>query len=145
MCLTVYAAPRDGDIRLVTGDTETFIFGRVEVYYKGKWGTVCDDNWGMNDANVVCHQLGYSGALFAPVSAAFGAGKGPIYYDEMNCNGRESRLVDCHHHGIEAHNCQHKEDAGVVCKGMLGQRNRVAEKKAKFIGILYLLLELIYS
>ncbi|XP_035658110.1 galectin-3-binding protein A-like [Branchiostoma floridae] len=91
--------------------------GRVEVYHDGQWGTVCDDNFDMNDAIVVCRQLGYGGAIGARWGAAFGEGSGPIWLDEVACAGFETNIEDCSHDGWGTHNCGHNEDAGVVCSG----------------------------
>ncbi len=33
----------------------------------------------------------------------------------MRCNGLEYRLFDCVHSGLEVNNCNHNQDAGVVC------------------------------
>ena len=47
----------DGDVRLVGGYSS--YEGRVEVCINQAWGTVCDNSWNSNDANVVCGQLGF--------------------------------------------------------------------------------------
>ena len=89
--------------------------GRVEVFYNGIWGTVCDDYWDLKDANVVCRQLGFPGAVAADISAAFGAGKGQIWMDKVQCTGEESSLIECRNSGWGINNCNHDEDAGVMC------------------------------
>ncbi|KAI8495113.1 hypothetical protein Bbelb_270990 [Branchiostoma belcheri] len=101
------------DIRLVGGSSS--IEGRVEVFHNGQWGTVCDDNWGLNDAHVVCRQLGYTSAAAARASAAFGQGSGPIWLDDVRCDGSQTTITGCGHNGWGSHNCGHSEDAGVVC------------------------------
>ena len=77
--------------------------GRVEVYTLGYWGTVCDDAFDLTDANIVCRELGYSGAL---VVSFFGQGGGVITLDEVACDGDETRgpflgaatlLIKAHH------------------------------------------------
>jgi len=40
--------------------------GRVEIYYDGQWGTICDNHWDINDATVVCNSLDFPGAASAP-------------------------------------------------------------------------------
>uniref|UniRef100_A0A8C5PQC0 SRCR domain-containing protein n=1 Tax=Leptobrachium leishanense TaxID=445787 RepID=A0A8C5PQC0_9ANUR len=102
-------------LRLIGGQNNCS--GRVEIFYQGVWGTVCDDSWDMNDAEVVCRQLGCGSAQAAVGEAMFGYGKGPIWMDEVNCKGNEEALHDCSSLPWNTSDCRHKEDAGVSCKG----------------------------
>ncbi|XP_029949272.1 deleted in malignant brain tumors 1 protein-like [Salarias fasciatus] len=88
--------------------------GRVEIFHAGQWGTVCDDSWDLDNANVVCRQLGCGAAQSALSSAAFGAGTGPIWLDDVSCSGHELSIADCRHSGFGVHNCGHYEDASVL-------------------------------
>ena len=100
-------------IRLVGGPQNSS--GRVEVYYNGRWGTVCDDDWDNYDARVVCRQLGFRFVVKAYRSAHYGLGTGPILLSNVDCSGSESSLFSCRHYGVGNHNCGHNEDAGVRC------------------------------
>ncbi|KAK1878258.1 Deleted in malignant brain tumors 1 protein [Dissostichus eleginoides] len=104
----------DGQIRLA-GSGSNHCFGRVEIFHNSTWGTVCDDGWDLDDAQVVCRQLGCVSALSAPHSAHYGEGSGPIWLDDVGCSGSESSVTECTHRGFGTHNCQHGEDAGVFC------------------------------
>ncbi|XP_043946450.1 galectin-3-binding protein-like [Protopterus annectens] len=108
---------RDGDVRLSNGNKPNN--GRVEVYYDGQWGTICDDGWDINDADVVCRFLGYGNATKAIGNAAFGSGSGPIILEGVECDGTESSLAFCGSKGWKVTDCQHSEDAGVECEGAL--------------------------
>ena len=90
--------------------------GRVEVWFNNTWGTICDNSWNLQNAAVVCHQLGYDGALSAPGDATFGQGTGQIWLDYVRCVGNEKDIVQCSHAGWGVHKCGHNEDAGVVCR-----------------------------
>lgn len=104
-------------VRLVNSDSTCS--GRVEVFHNGQWGTVCDDAWDMNDAHVVCRQVGCDNATSAMRYAHFGQGSGQIWMDNVHCSGPETYLTGCAHNGFGLHNCGHYEDAGVVCDGAI--------------------------
>ena len=53
-----------GDLRLGSRSddiSEVSSEGRLEVCINGGWGTICDNGFTRNDAQVACSQLGYDG------------------------------------------------------------------------------------
>ena len=95
--------------------------GRVEIGLDGAWGTVCDDNWDINDALVVCHMLGYSTAVAATLRSSFPQGSGRIWINDVACTGTEKSINQCLHSGwgMDSTSCSHSREAGVICGGMV--------------------------
>ena len=102
----------DGSIRLTGGRDE--LEGNVEVffnpiftisfvlysnhpkvYHAGVWGGVCDDEWDLSEAGIVCRVLGYPGAETATHGGKFGYSPATIWMDNMYCYGTEKRLEKC--------------------------------------------------
>ncbi|XP_014067167.1 lysyl oxidase homolog 3B isoform X3 [Salmo salar] len=90
--------------------------GRIEVFYKGEWGTICDDDFSLSNANVLCRQLGFVSATGWTHSAKYGKGLGKIWLDNVQCNGGEKSIELCKSRGWGNSDCTHDEDAGVICK-----------------------------
>ena len=98
----------------------------MEVNLRGaEWGTVCDDYFDINDANVFCKFLGFPGATAAYHRAHFGEGSGFISLDNLHCAGSEVTPFHCPHNGFGIHNCRHSEDAGVQCTCKPCQMNSI--------------------
>ncbi|XP_068111018.1 uncharacterized protein [Hyperolius riggenbachi] len=106
-----------GDLRLVNGPG--ICAGRVEIFYRNSWGSVCDDSWDIPNAQVVCRQLECGIALSAIGNAFYGMSNGLIWMDDVECSGNESNMTDCRHNGWGSHNCIHDEDASVICSESL--------------------------
>ncbi|CAI8023636.1 Scavenger receptor cysteine-rich domain superfamily protein [Geodia barretti] len=92
--------------------------GIIEVSHNGEWGSVCDDYWNIDDANVACKMLGFLdfGAT-ATRRGRFTSGyRGDWKYwlDDVKCIGDEQSLFDCPRRE-EGHNCRQRERAGVKC------------------------------
>ncbi|NXS50839.1 LOX3B oxidase, partial [Balaeniceps rex] len=90
--------------------------GRVEVFYNDEWGTICDDDFTLANAHVLCRHLGFVAATGWAHSAKYGKGVGRIWLDNVNCAGGEKSIGDCKHRGWGNSDCSHEEDAGVICK-----------------------------
>lgn len=105
------------ELRLVDGPTRCA--GRLEIYHNKQWGTVCDADWDLNDANVVCRELECGTALKATGGAQFGEGSGVIWLDRVNCTGKEAFLNECPKRPWGEHSCDHSRDASVECSGNL--------------------------
>ena len=101
------------NIRLAGGSTG--FEGRVEQYYAGSWSTVCDDGWDLNNAKVVCRQVGLGGAVRATTGSFFGRGAGRAILSDVDCTGSETALGWCLHSGWISRSCS--QTAGVVCEG----------------------------
>ncbi|KAM8710851.1 hypothetical protein ACLKA7_017475 [Drosophila subpalustris] len=105
------------ELRLAGGDSPHT--GRVEVKVNGQWGYVCDDNFGLRDADVVCHELGFKlGAAEVRGNSFYEPTERNFNYamDGVNCRGNETQLRDCDFKGWGVHNCGVDEVVGVVCK-----------------------------
>ncbi|XP_067882820.1 uncharacterized protein [Heterodontus francisci] len=111
----VIAVSERVEIRLMNGSS--ICSGRVEILNNKTWGTVCDDQWQLADAQIVCRELRCGTAVSALTHTYFGKGTGPIVLDDLDCRGTELFLWQCPSRHWGQHNCHHEEDAGVICSG----------------------------
>ena len=105
----------DVDLKLVSNITEGQ--GEVLFGFRGVWGHVCDTFWDIQDAEVVCRQLGYKRAVIATTGIRFGNfAFQKFWLENVQCLGGEQKLKDCQHSawGYLKRSCGR---AGVVCDG----------------------------
>ena len=110
-------AAYNGNLRLTGGSN--YKMGRIEIFIEpnNTWGTVCSDGWDDQDTQVVCRQLGFGTASTAFLGFSPSAPLHvPIWLDNLNCNGSESRLIECQHKGLGNHNCDHDKDVFITCE-----------------------------
>lgn len=99
--------------RLVGGDIPCS--GRVEVKYGDTWGSVCDSDFSLESATVLCRELQCGTVISILGGAYFGEGNGRIWAEEFQCEGHESHLSLCPVAPRPDGICSHSRDIGVVC------------------------------
>uniref|UniRef100_A0A1X7SHE3 SRCR domain-containing protein n=1 Tax=Amphimedon queenslandica TaxID=400682 RepID=A0A1X7SHE3_AMPQE len=90
--------------------------GRVEILRNGVRSSVCDEGWGLPDAEVICRVLGYPRASRTLAGSWFGKGEGAVW-SGVDCTGNEASLSFCPNNtGSTSSACSsHSSDASVVC------------------------------
>ena len=96
-------------------DSNVNYTGRVEVLYKGKWGKICRDEWDMNDAKVVCKQLGFESALAEFIGIDIKDENVSVVMSNVDCRGKESAWESCSHTDGDD-NCVDDTGAQAMCE-----------------------------
>lgn len=102
-------------MRLVNSTDECS--GRVEVRHGEQWHAVCDTDWTLSKAGVVCELLECGRAVNAPGAAFFGQGSGSVVEASTSCFHSVTSLQECSVKGFTREDCGHEHDAGVLCAG----------------------------
>ena len=75
-----------------------------------QWGTVCDDGFGLTEAQSACHTLGLSGGSYTHGEHV----GGKIWIESVNCHS-STQTFPCSHKGWGNHDCEHSEDIVLTC------------------------------
>ncbi|XP_072181333.1 lysyl oxidase homolog 4-like [Diadema setosum] len=125
------------DVRIVS-DSRYPYAGRPEVLIDGEWTRICADDWDMQDAAVVCKQLG----LGLPDRAAF-AGRRYDYIincvTQLHCYGNEDNLGKCQGFAVEPDN--HGYNKTITCLPPIGYGIRLTDGADETNGIVEMEVE----
>ena len=127
---------KEFDVRLA--GTLSSLEGRVEIFYKGKWGILCDsrpvshdyevrdEDWDIWDAQVVCRQLGYLTAIqywrnMLPAETSL-----PAIMTNQRCRGAEANLGECNAN-YDVWECNRLQEVQVVCDTRLKEDSKLFE------------------
>ena len=86
-----------GTFRLMNGSSEAYSEGMVEVFHDGRWGAVCNRQWDIKSAGMVCRSMGFSGAVSVPNKEKYGSTTGIPWLDRVKCPWGASTLNNCTH------------------------------------------------
>ncbi|NXV79786.1 CD6 protein, partial [Atlantisia rogersi] len=87
--------------------------GRVEVFFRGTWSTVCDSTWYELEASVLCRTLGCGKPLQQPSFSHTLPGR-MVY----QCDSHQPSLAHCLWTYNKSAPCHQSRAAGVVCNGV---------------------------
>ena len=109
----------DVPVELREGNKTNAVNGTAHVHVDGDWGVICDTKWGYKDAKVFCRQLGHTSGI-AVHGSYFGVGNGPVWMENVACDGTEDNILDCRHDSWAVSRCPDTKHAGAKCFNITG-------------------------
>lgn len=102
----------------ISGGNPSGRSGRAEIYFNDNWGTLCNTDWGEEEAAALCRQMGFHGG--DPIEGPYKVpAKGLVYKASYQCSEGSGTLDDCPHSGwqevVDGECTEHRNDAGVFC------------------------------
>uniref|UniRef100_A0A3B5QAW5 SRCR domain-containing protein n=1 Tax=Xiphophorus maculatus TaxID=8083 RepID=A0A3B5QAW5_XIPMA len=105
-------------VRLVQGTNRCS--GRLEVKTDQSWSSVCEKDFDLQDAEVVCREIG-CGPPSVHQGALYGEAEAPVGSREFLCEGSESALLNCSSRKSSGRNsCSPGQAVGLTCSGRGG-------------------------
>ena len=86
----------------------------MEVYHNGEWSAVCDDGWNLDDAHLVCRELGFSKAISTRNHGISIQDVSSICLNNLKCVGTEWTITNCSYKRERIH-FFHRYSGGVKC------------------------------
>ncbi|XP_032400745.1 scavenger receptor cysteine-rich type 1 protein M130-like isoform X3 [Xiphophorus hellerii] len=114
-------------VRLVQGTNRCS--GRLEVKTNQSWSSVCEKDFDLQDAEVVCREIG-CGPPSVHQGALYGEAEAPVGSREFLCEGSESALLNCSSRKSSGRNsCSPGQAVGLTCSDnirLVGEASRCA-------------------
>lgn len=108
--------------------------GLLEYFHSNEWRGVCDDNFGVNEAQVACRQLG--GDYISHQTGRSGSSSS-FWLDNLSCQGDESRLDTCEHNAFGSEDCGSDEWVQLKCSGLVVDRSNIRLASGGLIEVLH--------
>lgn len=115
--------PLDNDytVRLAncSVNKESKLAGRLEMYYRDQWGTICGDSFNIEAVRVACYSLGYKKTRSIHLYNTFSGDEGKVsILRGINCTGHERHLDQCTRSEYNSDGfteCKHDQDVSIAC------------------------------
>lgn len=125
--------PPDGSLQMVSfTENNEEMQGRLDIYYSGDWGTICNVGFSNKSATVACKQIlgpEYEGLVVSNKWDSLNSER--ILVKGVSCDGHETTLMDCFSESWgNIGSCTHDDDVAVSCSLAIKVRGDGSDSKS---------------